>query len=126
MTVESINPDNTTTILSSVDHFDFNWHINYVYGNDVALLPTDTERIHCRPPRTRPPISAMVTTRPVLRRHNGRASGVLPGNFATSYRIRLACEMLRGLLLNQFELKTHAETAKSPCMRSLSAAGSLR
>lgn len=43
MTVESINLDNTTTILSSVDHFDFNWHINYVYADDVApLLPAGT------------------------------------------------------------------------------------
>jgi hypothetical protein len=43
MTVEAINLDNTTTILSSVDHFDFNWHINYVYADDVApLLPAGT------------------------------------------------------------------------------------
>jgi hypothetical protein len=43
MTLEAINPDNTTTILSSVDHFDFNWHINYVYADEVApLLPAGT------------------------------------------------------------------------------------
>ena len=43
MTLEAINLDNTTTILSSVDHFDFNWHINYVYADDVApLLPAGT------------------------------------------------------------------------------------
>ena len=43
MTLEAINLDNTTTILSSVDHFDFNWHINYVYSDDVApLLPAGT------------------------------------------------------------------------------------
>ncbi len=43
MTLESINLDNTTTLLSSVDHFDFNWHINYVYADDVApLLPAGT------------------------------------------------------------------------------------
>ncbi len=43
MTVEAINLDNTTTILSSVDHFDFNWHINYIYADDVApLLPAGT------------------------------------------------------------------------------------
>jgi len=43
MTLEAINLDNTTTILSSVDHFDFNWHVNYVYANDVApLLPAGT------------------------------------------------------------------------------------
>jgi len=43
MTLEAINLDNTTTILSSVDHFDFNWHINYVYADEVApLLPAGT------------------------------------------------------------------------------------
>jgi len=43
MTLEAINLDNTTTLLSSVDHFDFNWHINYVYDDDVApLLPAGT------------------------------------------------------------------------------------
>ena len=43
MTLEAINLDNTTTILSSVDHFDFNWHVNYVYADDVApLVPAGT------------------------------------------------------------------------------------
>jgi hypothetical protein len=43
MTLEAINLDNTVTILSSVDHFDFNWHVNYVYNDDVApLLPAGT------------------------------------------------------------------------------------
>lgn len=43
MTLEAINLDNTVTILSSVDHFDFNWHINYVYTDQVApLLPAGT------------------------------------------------------------------------------------
>ena len=43
MTVEAINLNNTTTILSSVDHFNFNWHINYIYKDDVApLLPAGT------------------------------------------------------------------------------------
>jgi hypothetical protein len=43
MTLEAINLDNTTEILSSVDHFDFNWHINYIYADDVApLLPAGT------------------------------------------------------------------------------------
>ena len=43
MTLEAINLDNTTTILSSVDHFNFNWHINYIYADDVApLLPAGT------------------------------------------------------------------------------------
>ena len=43
MTLESINLDNTVTVVSSVDHFDFNWHISYVYRDDVApLLPAGT------------------------------------------------------------------------------------
>jgi len=44
MTVEAIDPtNNRTQILSSVDHFDFNWHINYVYADDEApLLPAGT------------------------------------------------------------------------------------
>src|SRR4051812_5361418 len=44
MTVEAIDPvANRTQILSSVDHFDFNWHINYVYADEAApLLPAGT------------------------------------------------------------------------------------
>ena len=44
LTVEAIDPvTNRTQILSSVDHFDFNWHINYVYADEVApLLPAGT------------------------------------------------------------------------------------
>jgi hypothetical protein len=43
MTLEAINLDNSVTVLSSTDHFDFNWHIAYVYRDDVApLLPAGT------------------------------------------------------------------------------------
>jgi len=43
MTLEAINLNNTVDILSSVDHFNFNWHINYIYSDDVApLLPAGT------------------------------------------------------------------------------------
>jgi len=43
MTLEAINLDNSVTVLSSTDHFDFNWHIAYVYKDDVApLLPAGT------------------------------------------------------------------------------------
>jgi len=44
LTVEAIDPaTNRTQVLSSVDHFDFNWHINYVYADDAApLLPAGT------------------------------------------------------------------------------------
>jgi hypothetical protein len=44
MTLEAIDPtNNRTQILSSVDHFDFNWHINYVYADTAApLLPAGT------------------------------------------------------------------------------------
>ena len=43
LTLEAINLDNTVTVLSSVDHFDFNWHVAYLYTDDVApLLPAGT------------------------------------------------------------------------------------
>ncbi len=43
MTVEAIHLNNTTEILSSVDHFNFNWHVNYIYADDAApLLPAGT------------------------------------------------------------------------------------
>jgi hypothetical protein len=43
MTLEAIKLDNSTEILSSVDHFNFNWHINYIYADEVApLLPAGT------------------------------------------------------------------------------------
>jgi hypothetical protein len=43
MTLEAIKLDNTTEILSSVDHFNFNWHVNYIYADEVApLLPAGT------------------------------------------------------------------------------------
>jgi hypothetical protein len=44
MTLEAIDPvTNRTQILCSVDHFDFIWHINYVYADDEApLLPAGT------------------------------------------------------------------------------------
>ena len=43
MTLEAIKLDNTTEILSSVDHFNFNWHVNYIYADDAApLLPAGT------------------------------------------------------------------------------------
>ena len=43
MTLEAISPaSNRTQILSSVDHFDFNWHINYVYADEAAPLPAGT------------------------------------------------------------------------------------
>ncbi len=43
MTLEALNLDNSVTVLSSTDHFDFNWHIAYVYKDDVApLLPAGT------------------------------------------------------------------------------------
>ena len=43
MVLEAINLDNTVTVLSSVDHFDFNWHISYLYADEVApLLPAGT------------------------------------------------------------------------------------
>ena len=43
MSMEAIYPDGRIEMLSHVDHFNFNWHVNYVYADDVApLLPAGT------------------------------------------------------------------------------------
>lgn len=43
MSMEAIYPDGHTEMLSYVDRFDFNWHVNYVYADDVApVLPKGT------------------------------------------------------------------------------------
>ncbi len=43
MMMEAIYPDGTREILSHVDNFRWNWHINYIYADDVApLLPGGT------------------------------------------------------------------------------------
>jgi hypothetical protein len=43
MMMEAILPNGQTQVLSHVDKFNFNWHNNYVYADDVApLLPKGT------------------------------------------------------------------------------------
>ena len=43
MSMEAIYPDGRKELLSSVDNFQWNWHVNYVYEEDVApLLPKGT------------------------------------------------------------------------------------
>jgi hypothetical protein len=43
LTLETINLDNTVTLVSSVDHFNFNWHVNYVYSDGYQpLVPAGT------------------------------------------------------------------------------------
>ena len=43
MSIEAIYPDGRQELLSLVDHFQWTWHINYVYAEDVApLLPKGT------------------------------------------------------------------------------------
>ncbi len=43
MSMEAIYPDGRIEMLSYVDRFDFNWHVNYVYAEDVApVLPKGT------------------------------------------------------------------------------------
>lgn len=43
MRLEAIHLDGKPEVLSSVDRFDFNWHVAYVYDDDVApLLPAGT------------------------------------------------------------------------------------
>jgi hypothetical protein len=43
MSMEAILPNGRTQILSHVNHFNFNWHVNYVYADEAApLLPKGT------------------------------------------------------------------------------------
>jgi hypothetical protein len=43
MQVEAILPDGTVQTISYVDHFNFNWMINYIYADDAApVLPKGT------------------------------------------------------------------------------------
>jgi hypothetical protein len=43
MTMEAIYPGGQAETINSVDRFDFNWHVAYVYADDVApLLPAST------------------------------------------------------------------------------------
>ncbi|HEX6464989.1 MAG TPA: hypothetical protein VFZ98_11060 [Vicinamibacterales bacterium] len=43
MSVEAVYPDGRKEVLSAVNRFQWNWHVNYVYAEDVApLLPKGT------------------------------------------------------------------------------------
>jgi hypothetical protein len=43
MSVEAVYPDGRKEVLSAVNNFQWNWHVNYVYADDVApLLPKGT------------------------------------------------------------------------------------
>jgi hypothetical protein len=43
MSMEAILPDGTVRMLSHVNNFQFNWHLNYVYADDAApILPKGT------------------------------------------------------------------------------------
>lgn len=43
MTMEAILPDGTRQVLSHVNDYNFNWHVNYMYADDAApLLPKGT------------------------------------------------------------------------------------
>lgn len=43
MRMEAVYPDGRTEVLSQVDNFQWNWHINYVYAEDAApVLPKGT------------------------------------------------------------------------------------
>src|SRR5947199_9169705 len=46
MSLDTFYLNDTAEILSSVDHFDFNWHINYIYQDDVAPLLTAGTLLH--------------------------------------------------------------------------------
>jgi len=43
MQMEAIYPDGRSEVLSRVDNFQWNWHVNYIYADDAApLLPAGT------------------------------------------------------------------------------------
>lgn len=43
MSMEAIYPDGRVEMLSHVDHFNFNWHVNYVYADEAApVVPKGT------------------------------------------------------------------------------------
>ena len=43
MSIEAIYPDGRQELLNLVDNFQWNWHVNYVYAEDVApILPKGT------------------------------------------------------------------------------------
>ena len=43
MSMEAILPNGQVKMLSHVDNFNFNWHVNYVYADDSApVLPAGT------------------------------------------------------------------------------------
>ena len=43
MSIEAIYPNGRVEMLSHVENFNFNWHVNYVYADDVSpLLPAGT------------------------------------------------------------------------------------
>ena len=43
MSLEAIYPDGRTELINIVDNFQWNWHVNYIYDEDVApLMPKGT------------------------------------------------------------------------------------
>ncbi len=43
MTMEAVYPDGRKEVISAVNRFQWNWHVNYIYADDVApLLPKGT------------------------------------------------------------------------------------
>ena len=43
MMMEAIYPNGRNEVLSRVDNFQWNWHVNYIYADDAApLLPAGT------------------------------------------------------------------------------------
>jgi hypothetical protein len=46
MQIEAVYPDGRQEVLSRVDNFQWNWHVNYIYADDAApLLPAGTTLI---------------------------------------------------------------------------------
>jgi hypothetical protein len=56
MSVEAIYPDGRKEVLSAVNNFQWNWHVNYIYADDTApLLPKGTVLVFTRVARQHAP-----------------------------------------------------------------------
>ena len=81
MSMEAILPDGTTQHVELREHFQFNWHTNYIYADDAApILPKGTvAEVHRRGTTTQR------RTRTIPIRINGSAGATAP---STRWRTR--------------------------------------
>ena len=55
MSVEAIYPDGRKEVLSAVNNFQWNWHVNYIYADHTAPLLPERARCSCSRPGTTTP-----------------------------------------------------------------------